>query len=69
MNDGMTRNLRNMEYLGDGLYAEYDGYGIWLCTRANDIVPTNMDRKIYLEPMVFQSLCKYVEKVKIEVIL
>lgn len=46
----------NKQYLGDGVYVSYDGYGLWL--EAN--VPTT-DR-IYLEPLVFESLQKYVER-------
>jgi len=45
------------QYLGDSVYAETDGYGIWLTTENgyfND--PSN---KIYLEPSVLQSLNDY----------
>jgi hypothetical protein len=36
------------DYLGDGVYALFDGYGIWL--HANDhLTPTD---RIYLEPEV-----------------
>jgi len=35
----------DVTYIGDGVYAEFDGYGIWL--RAN--VPTTDE--IYLEPV------------------
>jgi len=42
-------------YLGDGLYAEFDGYGIWL--RA-DVPNTN---NIYLEPSVLWSLRNFYE--------
>ena len=46
----------NKEYLGDGVYAEFDGYGIWL--RAN--VP-NTDN-IYLEPVVLAALRAFYEQ-------
>jgi len=47
-------------YLGDGLYAIHDGYGIWL--HANDhLCPTD---KVYLEPAVFQSLVRFEEECK-----
>lgn len=39
-------------YLGDGVYAKSDGYGVWL--HANEIVdPTD---QIYLEPDVLKAL-------------
>lgn len=42
-------------YLGDGVYAIYDGFGIWL--HANDHEhPTD---KIYLEPDVFKALVQF----------
>jgi hypothetical protein len=41
------------EYLGDGVYAELDGYGIWL--RSN--VP-NTDN-IYIEPDVLDALNRF----------
>jgi hypothetical protein len=45
-------------YLGDSVYASYDGYSIWLAVgnHENDVVA--------LEPDVFASLCKYVEMLK-----
>jgi len=43
------------DYLGDGVYAIYDGFGIWL--HANDHEnPT--DRK-YLEPSVLEALIRF----------
>lgn len=39
-------------YLGDGVYALFDGWGIWL--HANDhLNPTD---RVYLEPEVFTAL-------------
>ena len=44
------------EYLGDGVYAIYDEFGIWL--HANDhLDPTD---KIYLEPAVLRALQNFV---------
>ena len=44
-------------YLGDGAYAVYDGYGIWLTaedgTRATDA--------IYLEPALLKALNQFVK--------
>ena len=43
--------MRTKEYLGDGVYAEFDGYGIWL--KANNY--ENPTDKIYLEPSVLET--------------
>lgn len=40
-------------YLGDGVYASWDGFQIWLTTQTGD--------KIALEPEVFQELIKFNE--------
>ena len=46
------------EYLGDGVYAIFDGYGIWL--HANDHEhPTD---KVYLEPQVLQALNDFAKR-------
>ena len=50
-------NIRMNEpiaYLGDGIYAEFDGYGIWL--RSGDHRDELCDNKIYLEPDILASL-------------
>lgn len=41
-------------YLGDGVYATYDGYSVWLDLRGQDDTT-----KICLEPQVFQALQQY----------
>lgn len=41
-------------YLGDSVYAEFDGYGIWLTT--DNGYPDDPRNKIYLEPVVLNSL-------------
>jgi len=43
------------EYLGDGVYATYDGWGIWLKANSH-LNPTD---KIYLEPSVFKALSQF----------
>lgn len=50
--------MENKTYLGDGAYAEFDGYGFWLTTE-NGIAVTN---RIYLEPGVFKALTAFVDK-------
>ena len=44
-------------YLGDGVYAAPDGYGIWL-TAENGIEATDA---IYLEPDVLSALVKFAD--------
>lgn len=47
------------DYLGDGVYADFDGYGITL--KAND--HENPTDTIYLEPEVLAALNRYAERV------
>lgn len=44
----------NYCYIGDGVYAFFDGYGIWL--RCNHHSEDKCTDKIYLEPDVLDSL-------------
>jgi len=67
----MTNEEReNYCYIGDGVYAFFDGYGILLTTGNHD--ENKCDNKIYLEPNVLSSLNrfflekKFVEKKKEE---
>ena len=46
-------------YLGDGLYAKFDGYQIMLL--AND--PENPSDVVYLDRYVYQELIEYYNKV------
>ena len=48
---------RPASYLGDGVYAIYDGYGIWLHSNDHE----NPTDKIYLEPSVLESLINFKE--------
>jgi len=41
------------EYLGDGVYASFDGYQIWLAANHH----TN--KVVALEPEVFEALIRY----------
>lgn len=56
--------MENPIYLGDGVYAEYDGYGIWLKT--GDHREAFCDNKIYLEDMVLASLNNFVRRIEAE---
>lgn len=48
------------EYLGDGLYADFDGYQISLAA-SNGIVDTNV---VYLEPEVLKKFNQYVTMIE-----
>lgn len=41
-------------YIGDGVYANFDGYQIWLCTDRDGIT-----HSIALEPQTFDALLQY----------
>ena len=43
------------EYIGDGVYAEFDGYQIWLLTQEG--------HRIAVEPPVYMALKAYAQKV------
>lgn len=47
--------MRKKIYLGDSVYAESDGNGIWLTTE-NGSAPSN---RIYFEPEVLEALHEY----------
>jgi len=44
--------MNTKDYIGDGVYVEFDGFGIWL--NAND--PDNPSDKVYLEPQALRRL-------------
>ena len=44
-------------YLGDGVYASFDGYYIWLRTGSH--LDADADNRVALEPSVFAALVKY----------
>ena len=53
---------RPASYLGDGVYAIFDGFGIWL--HANDHQhPTD---KVYLEPQVLRDLIAFDKEARSE---
>ena len=51
----------NEVYLGDSVYAEYDGYQIILTTRNG--LPGDPSNIIYLEPGVYNSLIDFVKRI------
>lgn len=48
------------EYLGDGVYADFDGYNLRLTTEDGE----KISNIIYLEPDVYSSLEDYVKRLK-----
>ena len=50
----MRRAMEKKVYLGDSVYAEFDGYGITLTT--NNGYPDDPRNKIYMEPSVLEAL-------------
>jgi hypothetical protein len=61
-NSTMSNEIMNDEtYLGDGLYASFDGYQITLRAPRE-----HGDHYVALEPEVYQSLLEYVERLKTE---
>jgi len=46
------------DYIGDGVYTIFDGYGIWL--HAND--DENPTDRIYLEPLVLEALNRFAKR-------
>ena len=48
------------EYLGDGVYIEFDGYG-FVITTEDGYSTTN---RIVLEPYVYEQMLEYVNKLK-----
>lgn len=54
----MIQNEQNRHaYVGGGVYAEFDGYGIVLRTSHHD--DAYCDNKIYLEPFVLSGLNEF----------
>jgi len=58
-------NTRPASYLGDGVYAIFDGFGIWL--HAND--HENPTDRVYLEPEIFQALIRFEKDSKTEEVI
>lgn len=59
----MEMNEQNSRYIGDGVYAGFDGFGIWLYANSH-YEPTD---RIYLEPQVYHQLVKFVDDLKNDV--
>ena len=48
-------------YLGDGVYASFDGYHVWLKTERGGVWS-----KIAIEPDVYRKLCDYFDQLGIK---
>ncbi len=62
MNNLTNEDQSRMDYIGDGVYTLYDGYGIWL--HANDHRdPTD---RVYLEPSILKALNRFAKRMGME---
>ena len=50
-------NEQKDAYLGDGVYASFDGYQIWLAANHQE------NKVVALEPNVISMLIKYIEQI------
>lgn len=53
----MSTNEEHAAYLGDGVYASFDGYQIWLAVNHHE------NKQIALDPQVMQRLQGYADRV------
>lgn len=60
MNTESTNPAVIKDYIGDGVYAYFDGYAIRMTTE-NGI---SVQNEIYLEPSVLDAFMRFVERVK-----
>ena len=63
MSEGLTRTDGRRNYLADGVYAEYDGFGFWLCTMSS-VYPGALEKKVYIDPETWGILKKYVSQLE-----
>jgi hypothetical protein len=49
-------------YLGDGVYAKWDGFGATLRTEREDTFRGQVDHWIYMEPEVYAALVRFWKK-------
>ncbi|MFA7628735.1 MAG: hypothetical protein WCY37_05020 [Candidatus Dojkabacteria bacterium] len=50
--------VEKYEYLGDGVYASFDGYQIWLSANHHE------NKVLALEPQVFENLVNYKKRIE-----
>ena len=51
----------NADYLGDGVYAIYDGFGIWLHINDHNLPADSA----YLEPSVMEALIRFAKRMEV----
>lgn len=54
--------MTNARYLGDAVYASYDGYGVMLTTGHHE--PHKASNRIVLEPEIIEAFISYVATLK-----
>ena len=54
--------MNNKQYLGDSVHVDFDGFGLVLTTENG--YPDDPRNRIVLEAEVYESLAKYVERLK-----
>ena len=54
------------EYLGDSVYATFDGFGIVLTTENG--APGDPSNEIILEPEVYEALVQFVEQLRKKIV-
>lgn len=62
MSEPITYPFENPTYLGDGVYATFDGYGIWLT--ANHHLRSQATDEIYIEPSVWKNYGEFMAVIK-----
>ncbi len=60
MSDGGA--MENYAYIGDGVYAFFDGFGIWL--RTGNHSESLCDNQVYLEPNALRKLNIFIDEVR-----
>ena len=55
----MTEPTGLKDYLGDGVYIDYDGYSIILTTEDG----VSVQNRIFMEPQVMQAFQRYIERI------
>lgn len=54
--------MSHARYLGDAVYAQFDGYGILLTTGSH--IPADASNQIALEPRVIEDFQRYITDLK-----
>ena len=53
--------MNEQDYLGDGVYVKYDGFGIWVMANHHEY-PTD---KVYFEPAVIGAFIRFLNKFRL----